>query len=203
MAPARRAELEREAVPFTAIANPRLTVRDGEQAEFFEGCLSLEGYRALVPRARRVRVDALGAHGEPLVIDARGWHARILQHEIDHLGGALYIDRADIRTLATNDHYARFWDGRRPPLAATGFLALRYSGSTMVGSVAARAGAGSRSRAPETRARCAGSGSCAGASARSSGGSAVDQPGRACVSRGRQHRRSTRAGSRPARDVPA
>jgi peptide deformylase len=51
--------------------------------------LSLAGYTAVVPRARKVHVEALNEHAEPMVIDATGWYARILQHEIDHLGGVL------------------------------------------------------------------------------------------------------------------
>ena len=95
------AERERDVVPFEVIINPSLTVIEAEPIEFFEGCLSLPGLTALVPRARRVRVAALNEHGAPVVIEARGWHARILQHEIDHLQGAMYVDRMHTRTLAT------------------------------------------------------------------------------------------------------
>ena len=83
---------ERTPVDFHVIANPRLTLGDG-MVEFFEGCLSVEGFQAVVPRARSVRVEALDHRGEPVVIDAAGWYARILQHEIDHLNGKLYIDQ--------------------------------------------------------------------------------------------------------------
>jgi peptide deformylase len=54
-----------------------------------------------VPRARAVHVEALDHHGHPVTIDATGWYARILQHEIDHLGGTLYIDRMNPRTFST------------------------------------------------------------------------------------------------------
>ena len=102
------AEAERTPVPFHVIANPRLTLGP-EVVEFFEGCLSVEGFQAVVPRARTVRVEALDHRGEPVVIDARGWYARILQHEIDHLQGTLYVDRMRPRTLSTNRNMARHW----------------------------------------------------------------------------------------------
>jgi peptide deformylase len=101
---------EREPVPFHVIANPRLELGP-EIVEFYEGCLSLEGFQAVVPRSRRVRVHALDHRGEPVVIDAGGWYARILQHEIDHLGGTLYIDRMRSRTLSTARNFARHWAG--------------------------------------------------------------------------------------------
>ncbi|HEX7287538.1 MAG TPA: peptide deformylase [Candidatus Angelobacter sp.] len=103
------AERERRAVPFHVIINPKLTPLGDEQAEFFEGCLSLAGLMALVPRARRVRVECLDAKGQPQVIEASGWYARILQHEIDHLAGALYCDRMLPRTLMTVENYKLYW----------------------------------------------------------------------------------------------
>src|SRR5262249_41607435 len=131
----RLALLERRPVPFHVIVNPKLTVLEpgrragggsaeignGRRAEggsaeigngrpeFFEGCLSLQGLLAVVPRALEVRVDALDEHGRPVRIEARGWHARILQHEIDHLQGVLYVDRAYSRTLMTQESYAEHW----------------------------------------------------------------------------------------------
>jgi peptide deformylase len=68
---------------------------------FAEGCLSIPGYAATVSRPLKVRVDALDHHGEPRTIEASGWYARILQHEIDHLLGTLYIDRMDSRTFTS------------------------------------------------------------------------------------------------------
>lgn len=104
-------ETEREPVPFHVIANPVLKL-GGETVEFFEGCLSLDGFQAVVPRAREVTVQALDHRGEPISIKARGWYARILQHEIDHLGGTLYIDRMRTRTLSNNRNMSRHWAGR-------------------------------------------------------------------------------------------
>ncbi len=90
---------DRRAVPFHVLINPKLTIVDPTPVSFAEGCLSVTGFAAQVPRARAVRVEALDHHGKPQVINATGWYARILQHEIDHLDGALYIDRMDTRTF--------------------------------------------------------------------------------------------------------
>jgi peptide deformylase len=105
-------ERERRPVPFHAVINPALEEIGEEKAEFFEGCLSLSGFTALVPRARAVRVTCLDERGEPKVIEALGWYARILQHEIDHLRGTLYIDRMRTRSFTTMENLAEFWKGR-------------------------------------------------------------------------------------------
>jgi peptide deformylase len=105
-------ERERRPVPFHAIINPALEQIGEERAEFFEGCLSLSGFTALVPRARAVRVTCLDERGEPKVIEASGWYARILQHEIDHLHGTLYIDRMRTRSFTSMENMAEFWKGK-------------------------------------------------------------------------------------------
>jgi len=110
--PARLAALEREAVPFHVIINPKLTFEDPTPVSHFEGCLSVEGFTAVVPRARAVKVEALDDKGQPFIRGARGWYARILQHEIDHLGGTLYIDRMQTRSFHTTTNQARYWAGR-------------------------------------------------------------------------------------------
>ena len=92
---------DRRPVPFHVIVNPRLTIVDPGPISFTEGCLSVHGYGAVTPRAAAVRVDALDHRGEPVVINAHGWYARILQHEIDHLYGTLYVDRMDSRTFTS------------------------------------------------------------------------------------------------------
>ena len=104
------AATERAPVPFHVIANPRLTLGP-EAVDFFEGCLSVEGFQAVVPRARTATVEALDHRGEPIAIDAHGWYARILQHEIDHLGGTLYIDRMRSRTFSTARNASRHLAG--------------------------------------------------------------------------------------------
>lgn len=105
-------ELQRSAVPFHVIINPKLTLLGNATAQFFEGCLSVQGYQAIVDRALRVRVECLNEHGEEITINAHGWYARILQHEIDHLNGTLYIDRMKTRTLTTSENMLRFWNNR-------------------------------------------------------------------------------------------
>jgi peptide deformylase len=98
----------RSAVAPHVIINPRLTL-ESEEVEFFEGCLSLPGFTAIVPRALAVTVDCLNERAEPVTIRARGWYARILQHEIDHLHGALYLDRMLTRSFTGRENFERFW----------------------------------------------------------------------------------------------
>jgi len=115
-----REEQERTPVPFHVIVNPELRLvgeppdNPPEMIDHFEGCLSVDGYQAIVSRSRRVQVSALDHRGEPITIDASGWYARILQHEIDHLNGILYIDRMRTRTLSTGRNIGAFWLGRTP-----------------------------------------------------------------------------------------
>lgn len=106
-------ERERQPVPFHAIINPKITPLDSGAVDFFEGCLSLAGFTAIVPRARKVRVDCLDAKGRPRVIEASGWYARILQHEIDHLRGAIYIDRMLPRSFMGVENYKEHWKEKR------------------------------------------------------------------------------------------
>jgi peptide deformylase len=100
-------DLDRKPVPFHVIVNPTLTL-GGEMVEQMEGCLSLDGFQAKVRRAKTVKVEALSHAGDPVTIEADGWYARILQHEIDHLDGHLYIDRMDTRTFTTVRNSLRF-----------------------------------------------------------------------------------------------
>jgi len=110
--PEQLAERERRPVPFQVLINPRIVESSSDEVEFFEGCLSLTGFSAVVPRARRVRVDCLDERGEARQIEASGWYARILQHEIDHLLGNVYIDRMRSRTFTSLDNFARHWRGK-------------------------------------------------------------------------------------------
>ncbi|MCA1576709.1 MAG: peptide deformylase [Acidobacteria bacterium] len=102
------AELQRSTVPFHVIINPKLSFLGDSTAQFFEGCLSVEGYQAVVERALKVRVECLNERGEAVTINAQGWYGRILQHEIDHLNGTLYVDRMKTRTLTTTENAFRF-----------------------------------------------------------------------------------------------
>jgi peptide deformylase len=104
-----REERGRAPFPLTVVFNPVLrTVGEG-RATYFEGCLSVAGYMALVERDVQVEVSGFNERGEPLSWQARGWAARILQHEMDHLNGALYVDRMIARTLSSNDEIAARW----------------------------------------------------------------------------------------------
>lgn len=103
-----RKERERKPVSFHVIINPVLTLESPLDVEFFEGCLSLPGYLALVPRARKVKVECLDHRCRPRTIHASGWYARILQHEIDHLAGAVYLDRMRSTTFTSLENYKRF-----------------------------------------------------------------------------------------------
>ena len=105
------AERGRRHVPFHVLINPNIVLRGDDSVEFFEGCLSVEGYTAIVPRAKRVVVEFLNQRAEPERIEAEGWYARILQHEIDHLNGVLYIDRMNTRTFCNMENYERLWKG--------------------------------------------------------------------------------------------
>jgi peptide deformylase len=85
----------------------------------------------VVARYRAVRVEALDEHGQPVDRVFSGWAARIVQHEVDHLGGRLYLDRVETRSLSSTANYARLWAGRPPDdaAAALGFT-LRRGGET-------------------------------------------------------------------------
>jgi peptide deformylase len=100
VAPESLAARGRAPLPLVALVNPAVTLAEGAPAIFFEGCLSVRGYGALVPRAAAVRVTAVDPNGAPLALELEGWPARIMQHEMDHLEGTLYVDRMLSRSLA-------------------------------------------------------------------------------------------------------
>ena len=102
-------ERGRKPVPFHVLANPALELLTEPTEIFFEGCLSLPGFTALVPRAKRVRVSCIDHRGKPRVIEASGWYARILQHEIDHLNGSLYIDHMQTNSFSSLENFVRHW----------------------------------------------------------------------------------------------
>jgi peptide deformylase len=119
----RLAERERNPVAFHVLINPRIVEQSDEQVEFFEGCLSLAGFSALVKRSRQVIVEYWDQLGQSHRIEAQGWYARILQHEIDHLLGSLYIDRMDSRSFMSIENLTRHWKDR-PVQAVRQALAL-------------------------------------------------------------------------------
>jgi peptide deformylase len=109
LTPAQLSERQRQPIPFHVTINPRIISADNTGIEFFEGCLSVAGYSAIVPRARAVTVEYLDEHADGKRVEAVGWYARILQHEIDHLAGVLYVDRMRTSTFTTLENLERFW----------------------------------------------------------------------------------------------
>ena len=98
-----------EPVPPTVLINPKLTPLTEEQEEDWEGCLSVPDLRGKVPRWTRLRVEALGRDGQALGYTAEGFHARILQHEMDHLDGKVYLDRmGSMESLAFLSEFQRY-----------------------------------------------------------------------------------------------
>lgn len=97
-----------EAVPFTVLANPVIEPLDDEMASAYEGCLSLPGLTGVVPRWRRIRYRGVGLDGRPVERLAEEFHARVVQHECDHLDGKVYLSRmADQNSLAYVDELRR------------------------------------------------------------------------------------------------
>jgi len=85
-----------DALPLTVLINPQITPLGNEKVEGWEGCLSIPGYRGYVERWQHIAYRAQDIHGRPLEGQASGFHARIIQHEVDHLNGILYTDRTEI-----------------------------------------------------------------------------------------------------------
>lgn len=103
-----RAARGRAPFPLKVIANPTLTTHGEARATFFEGCLSVPGYMALVERDSEVEVSGVDERGDPVRWRVAGWPARVLAHEVDHLRGTLYVDRMISRTLSANVEVARW-----------------------------------------------------------------------------------------------
>lgn len=109
---------ERPALPFRVLVNPIYSPVPDEEPEpvsFYEGCLSVEGYQAVVPRLRRLRLRCTDEHGTAVDEVVQGWPARIVQHETDHLHGVLYLDRALTRSLSAVDDFGAHWAGQPRP----------------------------------------------------------------------------------------
>jgi peptide deformylase len=82
-----------EEVPFTVLVNPKIVLLTREVEEGWEGCLSVPGMRGVVPRYTKLRYSGFDEHGAPVEREAEGFHARVVQHECDHLDGILYPQR--------------------------------------------------------------------------------------------------------------
>jgi peptide deformylase len=93
-----------EEVPDTVLINPVLTPLDGEMEEGWEGCLSVPGMRGWVPRYKQLKYSGYDEHGKRFVREVSGFHARVVQHEVDHLDGVLYPMRVkDFTRFGFND----------------------------------------------------------------------------------------------------
>ncbi|MHB1144541.1 MAG: peptide deformylase [Thiobacillus sp.] len=93
-----------ESVPFTVLVNPLLTPLSDEMEDGWEGCLSVPGMRGLVPRHVSLRYRGFDAAGQPVDRSVSGFHARVVQHEVDHLLGILYPMRIrDLRDFGFTD----------------------------------------------------------------------------------------------------
>jgi peptide deformylase len=97
-------------VPLTILINPKITFVSEEMEEDWEGCLSIPDLRGRVPRCKSIRVEAWDRNGKSLDFIANDFHARVIQHEFDHLNGKVYLDRMrDFSTLTFLTEYARYW----------------------------------------------------------------------------------------------
>lgn len=100
----------RTPLPFTVIINPRYEAEGDRLDAFYEGCLSVPGYQAVVERSHSVTATYTQPNGLTVSHRFDGWPARIVQHETDHLNGQLYLDRAILRSLVSNEEHRR-WAG--------------------------------------------------------------------------------------------
>jgi peptide deformylase len=112
LTPAEREERARRPVPLRVFINPTLTPIGEGRVTFFEGCLSVAGFAGLVERFEEVEVSGLDEHAKPVTWRVRGWPARILQHEVDHLAGTLYIDRMLTRSFGTLAQVKALYGGK-------------------------------------------------------------------------------------------
>lgn len=93
-----------EPVPFTVLVNPKLVILTREIEEDWEGCLSVPGMRGVVPRYTKLRYSGFDVEGNPFEREAEGFHARVVQHEVDHLDGILYPQRmTDLSRFGFNE----------------------------------------------------------------------------------------------------
>lgn len=102
-----------EDIPLTVLINPEIEPLSDEKASGIEACLSVPGLAGAVPRFTHIRYRALDLHGRMFEREAKGYHARVVQHECDHLDGILYPMRmTDLSQLAFVEELRRFGDGQ-------------------------------------------------------------------------------------------
>jgi len=121
---------ERAPLEFRVIVNPRYEPVGTERVSFYEGCLSLSGWQAVVARYRSVRLTGQDESGRALDEIVTGWPARIVQHETDHLGGMLYIDRAELRSLAADEGVGAALGSQPTPAMAARVLGFDLAQAT-------------------------------------------------------------------------
>ncbi len=102
---------DRRGLGYLVLINPSYAAVGTGRAAFYEGCLSVPGYQAVVDRPAAVSLTRLDASGAVLMQEFSGWSARIVQHETDHLGGTLYLDKALTRSLTDLANYQALWCG--------------------------------------------------------------------------------------------
>jgi len=114
--PAHPEEEDEHSVPLLILINPQIVKTSKEIVPGWEGCLSIPDIRGVVPRHDAVLVQALDRNGKAVRVEAEGFFARILQHEIDHLDGVLFFDRMeDFKTLTYLKEFERFWLNENSP----------------------------------------------------------------------------------------
>ena len=104
---------EEDRVPLMALINPEISIVGDDTADEWEGCLSIPDIRGRVTRAREIKVKAYDRRGRKIEINARGFTARVIQHETDHLDGVLFLDRMEsLETLTFLEEFSRYWSRR-------------------------------------------------------------------------------------------
>lgn len=104
-----RYDVEDEVIEPTVLVNPSIVARSDSTVTDWEGCLSLPDLRGKVPRSESITVEALHPSGETVRREASGFEARVIQHELDHLDGTLFVDRMeDLSTLSYLDEYHEY-----------------------------------------------------------------------------------------------
>lgn len=94
--------------PLELWINPKILRYSDEKIEDWEGCLSIPGYRGLVPRSKWIEVEAINMQGKKMKRRLSGFHARVMQHEVDHINGYFYIDRMKgMQTFCHLDEFGR------------------------------------------------------------------------------------------------
>ena len=111
--PEEESEVKDEPIKITVLINPKLSKISDETNNDWEGCLSIPGMSGLVKRFSKIRYEGFDLNGNVIKRTAEGLHARVVQHEYDHLMGIMYINRlADSRAFGFSDEIENFWKKR-------------------------------------------------------------------------------------------